>query len=78
MGIWTWPVIIVGLLICVVSLIWTMRIAKNQEVQEGAHDESYSETVENNPNILNPIFWMYGIAGLFMGFVMIYYILFYR
>lgn len=78
MGVWTWPLVFVGLMICVVSLIWTMRIAKNQEVQSGTNDESYSKTVENSPTMLNPIFWFYGIAGLFIGIVMIYYFLLYR
>ncbi len=78
MGIWTWPLIFVVVLIGLASLIWTMRIAKRQEVQSGTHDEVYSKTVENNPTVLNPIIWMYGIAGLFIGLVMIYYILLYR
>ncbi|MGG0656825.1 short-chain dehydrogenase [Rummeliibacillus pycnus] len=78
MGVWTWPLVFVALMISALSLVWTMRIAKNQEVQSGSNDESVSKTVEENPTMLNPIFWFYGIAGLFMGLVMAYYILLYR
>lgn len=78
MEIWTWPLIFVVLIISLISLIWTARIAKHQEVQKGTNDKSYSEIVENNPNMLNPIFWMYGVAGIFIGMVMVYYILLYR
>lgn len=78
MGMWTWPLIVVVVIISLISLIWTARFAKHQEVQRGTNDESYSEIVENNPNMLNPIFWIYGIAGIFMGIVMVYYILLYR
>lgn len=78
MGVWTWPLIFVVIVISAIAFIWTLRIAKNQEAQSGPYDESYSKTVENNPSMLNPIIWSYIIAGIFMGFVMIYYILLYR
>lgn len=78
MGELTWPLIFVVILISALSYIWTLRIAKNQEAQSGPYDESYSKTVENNPTMLNPIIWCYIISGIFMGIVIIYYILLYR
>ena len=78
MGVWTWPLIFVVILISAISFIWTLNIAKNQGAQSGPYDESYSETVENNPTMLNPIIWCYIISGIFMGIVIIYYILLYR
>ncbi|MBO2534388.1 short-chain dehydrogenase [Rummeliibacillus suwonensis] len=78
MGIWTWPLIFVVILISAVSFIWTLRIAKKQEAQNGSYDESYSKTVENNPTMLNPIIWCYIISGIFMGIVIIYYIVLYK
>lgn len=78
MGVWTWPLIFIVILISAISFVWTMRVAKKQEVQNGPYDESYSKTVENNPTMLNPIIWCYLIAGIFMGIVMVYYILLYR
>ncbi|WP_146552332.1 hypothetical protein [Rummeliibacillus sp. SL167] len=78
MGIWTWPLIFVVILISAVSFIWTLRIAKKQEAQNDSYDESYSKTVENNPTMLNPIIWCYIISGVFMGIVIIYYIVLYK
>lgn len=78
MGVWTWPLIFVVILISAISLILTLRDAKKQEVQSGPYDESYSKTVENNPTMLNPIIWCYLISGVFMGIVIVYYILLYR
>ena len=78
MGELTWPLIFVVILISAISYILTLRIAKNQEAQSGPYDESYSKTVENSPTMLNPIIWCYIISGIFMGIVIIYYILLYK
>ena len=71
MGVFTFPAIIVVVIICIISAWVTMDVAKRSTNSE--HDEVPMEHVEQHPILFNPIILVYLVVGLFMTIIIFYY-----
>ena len=72
MDIWTVPLIIVILIICMIGSISARKGHRKETVTQGG-DSPIPETVEAHPFTLNPIIWIILIAAFFTGIVIFYY-----
>ncbi|MGE7836190.1 hypothetical protein [Viridibacillus arvi] len=72
MDSWTWPLMAVILLICGIGYAYTRRIAKMEQQAVHNNDQPISQAVKDNPTMLNPIIWVYGLAFVFV-FILIFY-----
>jgi len=73
MGMWLIPALIAMIIICVISFVYTLKIAKMTSERKSEKDTPISETVEEYSTILNPIVWVYAIFLLFLGIMIFYY-----
>ncbi|MEY2370413.1 MULTISPECIES: short-chain dehydrogenase [Lysinibacillus] len=73
MGMWLIPALIAMIIICVISFVYTLKIAKMTSERKSEKDTPISETVEEYATILNPIVWVYAIFLLFLGIMIFYY-----
>ena len=73
MGMWLVPLLITITIICVIAFVSTMRIAKMTTERDSEKDTPISEKVEENPTVLNPIFWAYALFFAFTGIMIFYY-----
>ncbi|MBX8942866.1 short-chain dehydrogenase [Lysinibacillus sp. K60] len=73
MGMWLIPALIAMIIICVISFVYTLKIAKMTSERKSEKDTPISETVEEYATILNPIVWVYSIFLLFLGIMIFYY-----
>ena len=71
MGIWTGPLIIVAVTICLISIAAIRKSSKLASLVEGK--DEISEAIEDHPFTLNPIIWVIAVATIFMGIVIFYY-----
>lgn len=73
MGMWLLPLLVTITIISVISFVATLRIAKMTKERDSEKDTPISETVEENPTVLNPIIWVYGLFFAFTGIMIFYY-----
>lgn len=73
MGMWLIPALIAMIIICVISFVYTLKIAKMTSERKSEKDTPISETVEEYATMLNPIVWVYAIFLLFLGIMIFYY-----
>lgn len=73
MGMWLIPAFITITIICVISVVSTLRIAKMTTERNTEQDTPISETVEKYSTVLNPIIWVYALFLLFFGIMIFYY-----
>lgn len=73
MGMWLIPALIAMIIICIISFVYTLKIAKMTSERKSEKDTPISETVEEYATILNPIVWVYAIFLLFLGIMIFYY-----
>ncbi|EFI70470.1 short-chain dehydrogenase [Lysinibacillus sp. HST-98] len=73
MGMWLIPALIAMIIICIISFVYTLKIAKMTSERKSEKDTPISETVEEYSTILNPIVWVYAIFLLFLGIMIFYY-----
>ncbi|UZN00231.1 short-chain dehydrogenase [Lysinibacillus sp. MHQ-1] len=59
MGMWLIPALIAMIIICVISFVSTLKIAKMTSERKSEKDTPISETVEEYATMLNPIVWVY-------------------
>lgn len=71
MGIWTVPLIIVIVIICLISIVAVRKTPKENQVVEGRAETR--EVIEDHPFTLNPILWVILVATVFIGIVIVYY-----
>jgi hypothetical protein len=72
LDIWTVPLIIVVLIICMIGFISVRKWNKANTVFE-TQDSQTAATVEEHPFTLNPIFWVILVSVFFIGIVIFYY-----
>lgn len=72
MDIWTVPLIIVVLIICLIGFASVRKWNKADAVVEG-QDSEIPDAIADHPFTLNPIIWVILVAGLFMLTVIFYY-----
>ncbi|MBE1553635.1 hypothetical protein [Sporosarcina limicola] len=72
MDIWTIPLIIVVIIICMIGFASVRKWNKVEHVVNG-QDDAIPEAIEEHPFTLNPILWVILIATLFTGIVIFYY-----
>lgn len=72
LDVWTVPLIIVVLIICMVGFNAVRKWSKAGIVVDG-QDGSIPASIEEHPFTLNPIIWIVLIAVFFMGIVIFYY-----
>ena len=72
MDIWTIPLIIVVLIICLIGFASVRKFAKADRVVNG-QDSAIPEVIEDHPFSVNPIFWVILVATFFTGIVIFYY-----
>jgi hypothetical protein len=70
--IWTVPLIIVVLVICLIGFVSVRKWNKANVVVEG-QDSQIPAEIEDHPFTLNPIIWVILVAGLFILTVIFYY-----
>ena len=73
MGMWLIPALIAMIIICVISFVSTLKIAKMTSERKSEKDTPIPETVEEYATMLNPIVWVYLIFLLFLGIMIFYY-----
>lgn len=73
MGMWLIPALITITIICVISFVSTMRIAKMTTERNSEKDTPISETVEKYSTVMNPIVWVYLLFLGFLGIMIFYY-----
>ena len=73
MGMWLIPALITITIICVISVVSTLQVAKMTTERNTEQDTPISETVEENATVMNPIIWVYVLFLLFCGIVIFYY-----
>lgn len=71
MDIWTGPLIVVVLIICLISIAAVRKMSKKEPVVDGR--SVVNEAIADHPFTLNPILWIILVASGFMGIVIIYY-----
>lgn len=72
MDIWTVPLIIVILIICLIGIKSVRKWNKADPVVDGK-DSSIPEAIEDHPFTLNPIIWVILVASAFTFIVIFYY-----
>jgi quinol-cytochrome oxidoreductase complex cytochrome b subunit len=72
MDIWTVPMIIVVLIICMIGLASVRKMHQVDAVVKG-QDSAIPKAIEEHPYTLNPIIWIILIAAFFIGIVIFYY-----
>ncbi|MBK3495370.1 hypothetical protein JFL43_11025 [Viridibacillus sp. YIM B01967] len=78
MDLWTWPLMATILLICSIGYVVTRHVMKIEEQRVSENDLPVSQAVKDNPMILNPIVWAYGIAFIFVFILIAYYVIQYQ
>lgn len=73
MGMWLIPALITITIICVISFVSTMRIAKMTTERNSEKDTPISKTVEEYSTVMNPIVWVYLLFLGFLGIMIFYY-----
>jgi fatty acid desaturase len=72
MDIWTVPMIIVVLIICLIGLA-SARKLHHANAGTNEQDSAIPQAVEEHPFTLNPIIWIILVAAFFIGLVIFYY-----
>ncbi len=72
MDIWTVPLVIVVLIICLIGFVSVRKWNKANVVVE-VQDSQIPAEMEDHPFTLNPIIWVILVAVLFMLTVIFYY-----
>ena len=72
MDIWTGPLIVVVLIICMIGIASVRKWHRADAVVDG-QDSAIPEAIEDHPFTLNPIIWVILVAAFFMGIVIFYY-----
>lgn len=70
---WLIPALITITIICVISFVSTMRIAKMTTERNSEKDTPISKTVEEYSTVMNPIVWVYLLFLGFLGIMIFYY-----
>ena len=66
MGVWTWPLMGVVIIIMAISVYSTLKVMNFERRRQCVNDSPVSEQVKEHPALLNPIFWVYIVALGFM------------
>ncbi len=72
MGLWTWPLLGVIIIICAIGYYATRRIMVFERKREQTNDAPIPAAIKDNPISLNPIFLVY-VAALVFVIVLIGY-----
>ena len=72
-GAFTWPLIGVIFIICVLATLATMQGIREVDRRENPDVDEISEKVANHPFAFNPIILIYIVVGLFMAGIIFYY-----
>ncbi|MFY3793577.1 short-chain dehydrogenase [Ureibacillus sp. MALMAid1270] len=70
---WTIPLIITGVIIIGIAYYMTVAVMKKTSHRATVTDTPISKNVREHPMLMNPIFIMYIIFGLFTGIMIFYY-----
>ncbi|PUB17999.1 hypothetical protein [Paenisporosarcina sp. OV554] len=73
MGLWTWPLLGVIVIICAVGFYATRRIMTFERERQQTNDSPIPVAVKEHPYTLNPIFWVFAAALIFISIVIGYY-----
>ncbi len=71
LDVWTVPLILVVLIICVIGI--TAVLKWNKAVIVIGEDGPIPAEIEEHPFTLNPIIWVVLVATFFIGIVIFYY-----
>ena len=71
MDIWTGPLIVVIVIICLISIVAVQKTSRKVPAVKGRAE--IKEVIEDHPFTLNPILWIILVAVAFMGIVIVYY-----
>lgn len=71
--VWLWPLIGVIIIISIIAVFSTMKVAKFQERQSTAADTEIAAPIKRHPFAFNPIILAYIIAGIFVIAMIVYY-----
>lgn len=72
-GAFTWPLMGVVFIICVLATLATMQAIREADRRENPEVDDISRKVAKHPFALNPIILIYVIVGLYMVVVIFYY-----
>lgn len=68
-----WILAAISIVLISIFAYWsTIHIAKSTEIRQQTNDTPIPEAIKNNPTLLNPIFGVYVVVGLFSA-IMIFY-----
>ena len=70
---WVWPTLGVVFLICAISVYATRQIGHMEKRRVDGHDTPIPQEVKEHPFSMNPIFWAFLAAFIFMAIVISYY-----
>ncbi|WP_019416119.1 hypothetical protein [Paenisporosarcina sp. TG20] len=73
MGMWTWPLMGVVLIISAIGFNATRRIMTFERKRQSANDSPIPESVKEHPFVLNPIIWVYLASLIFVSLLIFYY-----
>lgn len=73
MGIWTWPLLGVILIISAIGFYSTLSIMKFENRRQQANDSPVSQAVKEHPYTMNPVVWVLVAALVFISVIIAYY-----
>lgn len=73
MDFWTYPLLVVITIISAIGLYGTWSIMKFENRRQQATDSPVSHAVKEHPFSMNPIFWVFVAATVFISIVIAYY-----
>jgi len=72
MGIWTWPLMGIVVIVMAISAYSTIRVMNFEKKRQRVNDSPISEEVKEHPALFNPVFWVYILALGFMLLMIAY------
>jgi formate hydrogenlyase subunit 3/multisubunit Na+/H+ antiporter MnhD subunit len=73
MGIWTWPLLGVILIISAIGFYSTLSIMKFENRRKQVNDSPVSQAVKEHPYTMNPVVWVLVAALVFISVIIAYY-----
>lgn len=72
-GSFTWPLIVVVFIVCVLATLATMQVIREVDRRENPNVDEIPERVAKHPFVFNPIILIYIVVALFMVITIFYF-----
>ena len=74
MGMWTWPLVGMIILVGGISLYATLKVMRFERQRQSVNDAPISGEIKEHPALFNPVIWSYLLAMIFMFVIIFYYV----